>query len=431
VVADSGTDILTLVAGTGISITTNATTDSVTITNSVSAGATAFTGLSDRSDLTVDQFYLPAITRLAVTANGSSAYRFDQYSTTDNPTVYAISGTTIAFNLNVSGHPFLVRTSGGTNFNTGLVHVSTAGVVSTGASAQGQVSGTLYWKIPAGSSGNYQYICSIHGGMVGVITINPDVVTATSVGLGNVTNESKATMFTSPALTGVTTVLDITSSGNLLVGTSSALSQAARATVVSAGNAVVTQCANGNTAYQSTNTSGTGIYYPAIFGNNGNTFSTCGLISVSGSTTTYATSSSNTTGAQLNASGIEFPATQVTSANANTLDDYEEGTWTPNQGGGLTVVGTFSSSGAYTKIGKLVTVQGILSATTSIAISAGDAVMFTNLPFASSPNRNPGVAVNTAHSAGLFVNIASTTVYSCGTIAASATIFVSVTYQTS
>jgi plastocyanin len=171
VVADSATDTLTLVAGTGISITTNADTDTVTVTNTVSAGATAFTGLSDRSDLTVDQFYLPAITRLDVTANGISAYRFDQYSTTDNPTIYAISGTTIAFNLiGASGHPFLIRFSGA-NYNTGLVHVTTGGVVTTGASAQAKQSGTLYWKIPAGISGDYGYLCQSHGGMIGTITI--------------------------------------------------------------------------------------------------------------------------------------------------------------------------------------------------------------------------------------------------------------------
>jgi plastocyanin len=171
VVADSSTDTLTLVAGTGISITTNASTDTVTITNTVSAGATAFTGLSDRSDLTVDQFYLPAITRLNVTANGISAYRFDQYSTTDNPTIYAISGTTIAFNLTgASGHPFLIRFSGA-NYNTGLVHVTTAGVVTTGSDAQGKQSGTLYWKLPAGISGTYGYLCGSHGGMNGTITV--------------------------------------------------------------------------------------------------------------------------------------------------------------------------------------------------------------------------------------------------------------------
>jgi len=171
VVADSGTDTLTLVAGTGMSITTNNTTDTITITSTVAAGATTFAALTDTASLTVDLFYLPAITRLNVTANGTSAYRFDQYSTTDNPTIYALAGTTIAFNLaGASSHPFLIRYSGA-NYSTGLVHVTTAGVVTTGASAQAKQSGTLYWKIPAGISGTYGYLCQSHGGMVGTITI--------------------------------------------------------------------------------------------------------------------------------------------------------------------------------------------------------------------------------------------------------------------
>jgi plastocyanin len=137
-----------------------------------SGGATTFNALTDSSSagLTVDKIYLPAITRLDVTANGSSSYSFDQYATT-NPTIYAISGLTVAFNLNVSGHPFLIQTSGGTNYSVGLVHVSTTGVVSTGSSAQGQTSGTLYWKIPFATTGSYRYICSIHSGMVGAITV--------------------------------------------------------------------------------------------------------------------------------------------------------------------------------------------------------------------------------------------------------------------
>jgi plastocyanin len=171
VVADSSTDTLTLAAGTGISITTNAGTDTVTITNTGSAGATTFTALTDRSDLTVDQFYLPAITRLNVTANGFTAYRFDQYGTTDDPTIYAISGTTIAFNFaSLGSHPFLIRFSGA-NYDTGLVHVTTGGVVTTGASAQGMSSGTLYWKIPAGISGTYGYLCGSHASMNGTITV--------------------------------------------------------------------------------------------------------------------------------------------------------------------------------------------------------------------------------------------------------------------
>jgi hypothetical protein len=143
----------------------------VTIASTVSAGATAFTGLSDRADLTIDQFYLPAITRLNVTNNGATAYRFDQYGTTDDPTIYAINATTIAFNLNVMGHPFLIQDNTGANYNTGLVHVTTGGSVSTGSSAQGQTLGTLYWKIPDSISGNYRYQCSIHGSMIGTIQI--------------------------------------------------------------------------------------------------------------------------------------------------------------------------------------------------------------------------------------------------------------------
>ena len=54
---------------------------------------------------------------------------------------------------------------------------------------------------------------------------------------------------------------------------------------------------------------------------------------------------------------IQFPATQSPSADANTLDDYEEGTWTPTitfaTPGNLSVAYT-TQSGSYTKIGRMV-----------------------------------------------------------------------------
>jgi hypothetical protein len=65
------------------------------------------------------------------------------------------------------------------------------------------------------------------------------------------------------------------------------------------------------------------------------------------------------------------------------LADYEEGTWTPNQGAGLTVVGTFSSSGTYTKVGRVVTIYGLISATTSITASG---VLCSNLPYSPAGN---------------------------------------------
>lgn len=174
VVADSADDTLTLVAGTGISITTNQSSDTITITNTSisSPGASDFSDLSDveTANLTIDKLYLPAITALNVTNNGAVSYLFDQYSG-NNPPIYAINGTTIAFYLNVSGHPFLIQNNTGTNYSTGLIHVATDGTVSTGSDAQGKTSGTLYWKIPSTISGPYRYQCSVHGAMVGTINI--------------------------------------------------------------------------------------------------------------------------------------------------------------------------------------------------------------------------------------------------------------------
>lgn len=59
------------------------------------------------------------------------------------------------------------------------------------------------------------------------------------------------------------------------------------------------------------------------------------------------------------ASGVQFPATQVPSSNANTLDDYEEGTWTPVLSFGFGTTGiTYSiQGGVYVKVGQLVFIQ--------------------------------------------------------------------------
>ena len=58
-------------------------------------------------------------------------------------------------------------------------------------------------------------------------------------------------------------------------------------------------------------------------------------------------------------SGIKFPPTQVASNDVNTLDDYEEGQFTPSVMGSTSAgTGTYSTRwGSYTKIGRQVTVQ--------------------------------------------------------------------------
>ena len=123
---------------------------------------------------------------------------------------------------------------------------------------------------------------------------------------------------------------------------------------------------------------------------------------------------------------IKFPATQNASSNANTLDDYEEGTWTPNQGSGLTVVGTFSSSGLYTKIGRQVTIHGSLNATTSVS-SASAALMCTNLPFASTVAYMGGIVNNSINATGICV-VSGANLFSATVMGATTALVFSATY---
>ena len=184
--------------------------------------------------LTTDELYLQGTTRLNVTASGSAGYIFDQYGTsTVNPVIYVTSGQTLAFNLSVSGHPFLIQTSASANYSTGLEHVSTAGTVLSTTSAQGQISGTLYWKIPYGITGNYKYQCSIHGGMNGNIVVTDANVSNITVGsattatsattAGTVTTAAQSNITSVGSLTGLTVsnatgIVNFTTSANVTLG---------------------------------------------------------------------------------------------------------------------------------------------------------------------------------------------------------------------
>ena len=84
------------------------------------------------------------------------------------------------------------------------------------------------------------------------------------------------------------------------------------------------------------------------------------------------------------AKGVVFPATQVSSAGANTLDDYEEGTWTPADGSGAALSFT-SVQGFYVKIGQLV-VAGCDF--TYPATADGSTALISGLPFTSQTTTN-------------------------------------------
>ncbi len=74
---------------------------------------------------------------------------------------------------------------------------------------------------------------------------------------------------------------------------------------------------------------------------------------------------------------IGFPAVQVASADANTLDDYEEGTWTPIVDPTGTATYT-TQTGTYVKVGKLVHIRATLSIN---LIGTGNTTTLGGLPF--------------------------------------------------
>jgi len=103
---------------------------------------------------------------------------------------------------------------------------------------------------------------------------------------------------------------------------------------------------------------------PLVLGTNATErarFNTTGALVFAGGTTTA------------NGIGITFPASQSASSDANTLDDYEEGTWTPAVTGGTLT----NNSATYTKIGNRVLIFFDVKLT---SVPAGN-ITLTGLPF--------------------------------------------------
>jgi len=87
---------------------------------------------------------------------------------------------------------------------------------------------------------------------------------------------------------------------------------------------------------------------------------------------------------ELESGQLKFPAVQIPSADVNTLDDYEEGTWTPvltrfTTPSGHTYV---SQEGTYTKIGNRV-IATFLIVISATGVNGTGNNRITGLPFAS------------------------------------------------
>ena len=117
--------------------------------------------------------------------------------------------------------------------------------------------------------------------------------------------------------------------------------------------------------------------------------------------------------------GITFPATQSASSDANTLDDYEEGTWTPTDQSGASLNLTVTSSPSYTKIGRMVTVMASI---TYPSTASGSNMLLGGLPFTSASaasGGDPGGFLRYSNfGSGVWVEVlASATTFRCLTLA--------------
>ena len=108
--------------------------------------------------------YCPTSFSIDVTANNSSDYTLSGTDRNGNisgsdPNLTFSVGDTISFVVNASGHPFYLKTVAGTG----------AGNTISGLTNNGTESATISWTPSA--TGTFYYQCSLHGGMLGTITI--------------------------------------------------------------------------------------------------------------------------------------------------------------------------------------------------------------------------------------------------------------------
>jgi hypothetical protein len=125
------------------------------------------------------------------------------------------------------------------------------------------------------------------------------------------------------------------------------------------------------------------IFKTAVSGTAGNAISfTNSLVFGKGTTLALEGATSNS------GTGITFPATVSLSSNANTLDDYEEGTWTPTiTGSSVSGSQTYGTRyGGYTKIGRQVTLNFFVALTAKGTISGN--IYLSGYPFTSSSTSN-------------------------------------------
>ena len=265
----------------------------------------------------------------------------------------------------VTGITDLVVADGGTGVSTlainGILFGNTANAVQATAAAASSVLVTSGANVPS---------------------LATDIPTAVTIGAKYIYRAEGTDIPVADGGTGVSTL----AVGGLLTGnTASAvqvLAPGATTTVLvggGAGTAPVWTTATGSGA-PVRETSPT-LVTPALGTPASGTLTSCTGLPTAGLATQVFVAGVGVGGAAAGTGGVAFPATAVAVADANTLDDYEEGTFTPAIafGGGTTGITYGTIHGRYTKIGNRV--LGIVQMQLTAKGSSAGALVVTGLPF--------------------------------------------------
>ena len=151
-----------------VRVTGRVLSDTITNDKSLDTSNLNVTGIATISGLEADQSEI--FTRFNVVNSGSGAYQFlatgiGFTQNTNNPPLYLNRGQNYQFNVNASGHPFLIKTERG----TGLDNIYPDGVVNNGAAV-----GVVTFKVPFNSPNTLYYQCQNHAAMGGMIIVDSD-----------------------------------------------------------------------------------------------------------------------------------------------------------------------------------------------------------------------------------------------------------------
>ena len=349
------------------------------------AGVTPGTGVATALAVNVGSAGAPVVNggALGTPSSGSAANltSFPTLNQNTSGTAAGLSGTpnisvgTIGASGNVTvtaAKTIILKNTGSYSWEIShALYSSNQFAITPSTAADGTTFTTPLFTINAGGTGTYASNFNVTGNLTAA-NLNSTVIGATTPAAGSFTTLSASGAITTTSISGVSVSpvsglarIDLNGPGGsrLFFDDASANGQWYVGANNLAAQLEVFNVDRASLDFKINNATGLGTFANglAVTG----TLSATGLLDLSGAA----------------AGQIKFPATQNASADANTLDDYEEGTWTivVTSAGG-TITPSEYVNGQYTKVGRSVTISGLWR---NSSISSPTGALAVTVPFAS------------------------------------------------